>query len=296
MTVDHHASPDPAGRSALTARELRQRAAALNRRAAALRAAAAELTREAVQLEARYRALEIEVDASLAAAAREAGDPLTPRTWCRCVLALVRRWQAEGHNLRHLEALLRYLAALDPPADAFTALLEGYVAHLSPASADAAVLLERSWRRWREGGPRRAPFQETLRTLGALLDAAGARAAVLTVAPDGATQQTFRELDQHYFEPPELAEQIAARVALRGKRPPPVQPPVDRYEVLLRALGATLDREGDPTQPYELVVTPRTVVVTDGAGNHRIFTVEELAALEGAARTLAPAGARRNGS
>jgi hypothetical protein len=292
MTVDHHASPDPAGRSALTARELRQRAAALNRRAAALRAAAAELTREAMQLEARYRALEIELDATLAAAAREAGDPLTPRTWCRCVLALVRRWQAEGRDLRQLEALLRYLAALDPPADAFTALLEGYVAHLSPASADAAALLERSWRRWHEGGPRRLPFQETLRTLGALLDAAGARAAVLTVAPDGATQQTFRELDQRYFEPPELAEQIAARVALRGKRPPPV----DRYEVLLRALGATLDREGDPAQPYELVVTPRTVVVTDGAGNHRIFTVEELAALEGAARILAPAGARRNGS
>jgi hypothetical protein len=64
---------------------------------------------------------------------------------------------------------------------------------------------------------------------------------------------------------------------------PPPDPtgwlPLDRYEALLRVLGAALDAEGDSTQPYELAVTPRTVIVEDGSGYYQVFTIEQLAAL-----------------
>jgi hypothetical protein len=44
-------------------------------------------------------------------------------------------------------------------------------------------------------------------------------------------------------------------------------------------LGAALDAEGDPTQPYEMVVTPRPVMVEDGSGYYQVFTIEQLAPL-----------------
>jgi hypothetical protein len=279
----------------LTARELREQARQLNRRADELRTEAGYLIMQAVRLESVYRALEAELDVAMAAAVKEVGDPLTPRTWCRCALALVKDWAVDEHDLGYLELVLTYFIAMDPPGENFADLLAGYLDHMSPGSAEAAALLQRSWLHWRHGGARRPPFQETLRTLGALLDASGARAALLTVAPDGAAQQTFRELGQRYLEAPELEEQIAARVALRGTGAPPAPSPVDRYEALLRVLGAALDVDGDPAQPYELVVTPRTVMVEDGTGYHQVFTIEHLAALLRASGWMRQSGGPGNG-
>ena len=77
----------------LTARELREKARQLNRRADELRTEAAGLVLEAIRLESVFRALEVELDDEIEGAVKEAGDPLTPRTWCRCALALVKRWR-----------------------------------------------------------------------------------------------------------------------------------------------------------------------------------------------------------
>jgi hypothetical protein len=96
----------------LTARELREQARQLSRRADELRTEAGYLIMQAVRLESVYRALEAELDVAMAAAVKEVGDPLTPRTWCRCALALVKDWAVEEHDLGYLELVLTYFIAM----------------------------------------------------------------------------------------------------------------------------------------------------------------------------------------
>src|SRR5439155_26508245 len=132
------------------------------------------------------------------------------------------------------------------------------------------------------------PLQETLRTLGALIDASGARIVYLAVEPHRAQVQRFGGEPTHLaISHAELLQEIAARQALRGQVPPIDPTSTELCETRLRAVGAELDRE--PPQSYELVITPRSVVVEGSAGYHLVFTLEELAALmqDGASRRQA---------
>jgi hypothetical protein len=118
------------------------------------------------------------------------------------------------------------------------------------------------------------PLQETLRTLGARLDDAGARAAYITVTPEQVLLQTFGELTACSLDPLELRLEVASRLALRGRVAPadPSAPPP--YETRLRLVGSGL--EDQPPQAYELFVTPRTIVVEGSEGYYRSCTLDEL--------------------
>jgi len=207
---------------------------------------------------------------------------LTPQAWCRRILTSLSQREVQRREAGNLEMLLSYFIQLDPTAEAFDELLAQYVADARPGIAEAAALLQSSWLRGRTAAraPAPAPFplQESLRTLGALIDESGARIVYLAVEPHRAQVQTFGgEPTRLAFTHAELMQEIAARQALRGQVPPVDPLSTELCETRLRAVGAELDRESP--QSIELVVTPRSVVVEGSEGYHRVFTVDELAGL-----------------
>jgi hypothetical protein len=211
-----------------------------------------------------------------------ATPPLTPQAWCRRILTSLSQREVQRREAGNLEMLLSYFIQLDPTAEAFDELLAQYVSDPRPGIAEAAALLQSSWLRGRTAAraPEPAPpaLQETLRTLGALIDEAGARIVYLAVEPHRAQVQRFGgEPTQQAISRAELMQEIAARQALRGQVPAVDPTSAELFETRLRAVGAELDRE--PSQAYELVITPRSVVVEGSAGYHRVFTLDELGAL-----------------
>ena len=209
--------------------------------------------------------------------------PLTPQAWCRRILTSLSQREVQRREAGNLEMLLSYFIQLDPTAEAFDELLAQYVTDARPGIAEAAALLQSSWLRGRtaaraEAAPAPPALQEALRTLGALIDETGARVVYIAVEPRRALVQRFGgEPTQFAMSPAELMQEIAARQALRGQVPPVDPTSTVLYETRLRAVGAELDRE--PPQAYELVITPRSVVVEGSAGYHRVFTLDELARL-----------------
>jgi hypothetical protein len=204
---------------------------------------------------------------------------LNPCAWCRRALATLTQRRLPGQDAAYLSLLLTCFIELDPSPDTFADLLARYAADRRPGIAEAARIIERSWRREYRGGAatRRPPLQETLRTLGSLLDEAGAQIACVAVDPRQTRVETFGEVRLRHLGASELQREIAGRVALRGHAPPADPAAPTRFETLLRAVGAMLDAE--PDQAYKLLVTTETVVVDSGDGAALVFTAPQLSAL-----------------
>jgi hypothetical protein len=136
--------------------------------------------------------------------------------------------------------------------------------------------------------PAPPPLEETLRTLGALLDATGAAIAKLELSPRGVTLRVPGEPSARHLALRELQQALAGRRAVRGHTLPAAPARRERYEPLLRVVGMLL--AGAPAESYELVVAPELVLVRDSTGRTAVFLVEQLAALaRGAARRRRPA-------
>jgi hypothetical protein len=207
------------------------------------------------------------------------GSALTSQTWCSRILATLNRRKADSPGARSLKMLLTYLIELNPAAQAFDALLAQSVADPRPSIAEAARVLQEAWLQASVDVSAAPPpsLQETLRTLGALLDEPGARGAYLVLAPNWVQLHTFGAHSTLQLGPLQLRQEIAARAALRGMLPPTDPSDPGRYETWLRIVGAALDQQ--PPQAYELVLTPRTVEVESTAGYNRLFTTADLADL-----------------
>jgi hypothetical protein len=151
-----------------------------------------------------------------------------------------------------------------------------YVASARPGIAEAAWILHDAWLRgYSRASPHTPPpLQETLRTLGALLDEAGAEAALLAVASENAHLRTLEGPQPLQLGPQELRQEIAARTALRGRITPSDPMGAERYETRLRTVGAELDEQ--PEQVYRFLVSGHTVVIEGSAGYYRVCTPQAL--------------------
>jgi CheY-like chemotaxis protein len=216
---------------------------------------------------------------ALAPLAAPAPEPRAPADWCRQMLTAVREQPTQGRDIAALEMLLTACIELAPTPEEFGDLLASHAACEQPGIAETARVLQRAWRREQTGGdPPTAPsFQETLRTLGGLLDQSGAAVARVAVTPDSAEVQAYHEAQERHLDRQDLAREIGQWRARGGRAPRTDPTSPSRYETLLRAVGLMLD--SDPVGAYDLVVTPRQIVVDIPAGGSQIFTVEQLTAL-----------------
>jgi hypothetical protein len=211
-----------------------------------------------------------------ATAPAPAAEPL-PSAWCHAILTALEHRGAVDREAGHLGILLTTLIELQPtPAD-FVHRLARYAADPRPEIAEAAGSLQRAWERTVHVallGP--LPLQDQLRTLGSLLDDAGAHAAYLSVGPAGATIQGCGPVPyQRTLGALELQHEYASRSALRGQGPATNRVAPDRFETRLRIVGAWL--EPQPEQTYELFVGPHSVEVESGDGACQVFTPAEIA-------------------
>jgi hypothetical protein len=202
---------------------------------------------------------------------------MTPQAWCGRVLGALTRRRLEARKSQRLELLLRYFIDLDPSTQEFDALLARHATDVRPTNAAVAQQLEQAWLRTRIGTLHMPvlALQETLRTLGALLDEYDTEAGYLAVVGDSTTVQPLGEWKPRALEPLELLHEIAARTALRGqiRHADPGDP--TRYETRLRAVGAELDLQ--PRQAYQFLVSRQTIVVEGSAGCYEVYTTEALA-------------------
>ena len=230
--------------------------------------------RERVRAAAQPPLLPVEVttppDAPDAAGAAAGG--VSPKAWCRRLLTLLGQQEAHGPDVAYLQMLLTTCIQLDPTPDALGTWLGGHVASARPGVADAAALLRRAWQRDQASGTA-PPLSEQLRTLGGLLDEVGAEVASFAVAEGQAQVHTFQETHGQTLEPEQLRRESALRAALRG-RGPRLSPAGPRYEPLLRVLGTVL--EAEPPQTYEVLVTPRAIVVDGETSGFQVFTLDQL--------------------
>jgi CheY-like chemotaxis protein len=201
-----------------------------------------------------------------------AAGSLSPQAWCRRLLTLLGQQQAHSPDVAYLQMLLTTCIQIDPTPETLEPWLAGHVASARPGVADAAALLRRAWQRDQasEGPP---PLSEQLRTLGGLLDEVGAEVASFAVAEGQAQVHTFRETHEQTLQTEHLRRESGLRAALRG-RGPRVAPAGPRYEPLLRVLGTVL--EGEPSQTYEVLVTPRAIVVDGTTSGFQVFTLDQL--------------------
>ncbi len=204
---------------------------------------------------------------------------LQPVDWCYHVLDALRQRRGDDPETGHLEMLLSSFIELRPAPDAFATLLARYAADPRAGIADAAQALQRAWEKaLRASLPAALCLSDCLRTLGGLLDDAGARAAYLSVRPDGAVVQGcgptpyLRALGRL-----ELCQENAGRSALRGQVGAPDPADRQRFETRLRAVGAAV--ESRPGQSYELVVGPHLIEVESDDGYCHVFRPEEIDAL-----------------
>jgi CheY-like chemotaxis protein len=205
--------------------------------------------------------------------ARVTGSGLSPKAGCRRLLTLLGQQQAHGPDVAYLQMLLTAAIQLDHEPAALDAWLAQHVASARPGVADAAALLRRAWQREQAAAAGLPPLSEQLRTLGGLLDEVGAEVASFAVAEGQAQVHTYQEAHEQLLEPQQLRRESGLRAALRGRglRMSPAGP---RYEPLLRVLGTVL--EAEPPQTYEVLVTPRAIVVDGATSGCQVFTLREL--------------------
>ena len=203
----------------------------------------------------------------------------SPGTWSRRVLASLSEHQMQGREVASLEMLLTSIIQLDPPREAFSDLLAQYVdgsrAGDRRGGAPAAAGLVA--RPPRHGGPA-SPAPGAAAHPGWTAGRVRVEIACLTVNTDSAHLQTYGPLQQRSLAPRALEQEVAIRRARRGRVPPGTPTAPHGYEHLLRAIGAALD--GEPAETYDIVVTPRVVVVGSAStGQYHLFTTEQLDAL-----------------
>jgi hypothetical protein len=90
--------------------------------------------------------------------------------------------------------------------------------------------------------PARPRYQDTLRALGALVDAWGVRTARLWVSPAGVRIVAPTRFGERRYPWPQLQQMAEARARLRGRRPPTRRVPTARWEVVLRLAGRAMDQ------------------------------------------------------
>jgi hypothetical protein len=202
-----------------------------------------------------------------------------PVEWCERVLGTLRQRRTDDRETGHLEMLLTSFMEMQPPSHTFAALLARYVADSRPGIAAAAFSLQRAWESANQGAvPPPLPFEDLLRTLGSLLDEAGARAGYLSVGPAGATLQGCGPTPcQRTLGPLELHHENTGRSALRSQVSPAGEASPERFESRLRIVGAMLETQ--PVQGYEIIVGPHLIEVEGEDGYCHVFTAEEIAAL-----------------
>jgi CheY-like chemotaxis protein len=198
---------------------------------------------------------------------------LSPRDWCRRLLTLLGQQASHAPDVAYLQLVLTACIQLDPTPEALEAWLAQHVASAPPRGADAAAGLRRAGQREQAAPAALPPLSEQLRTLGGLLDEVGAQVASFAVAAGQAQVHTFHETYEQVLEPRYLQRESGLRAALRG-RGPRATPDGPRYEPLLRVLGVVL--EAEPPQTYEVLVTPRAIVVDDAASGCQVFTLQQL--------------------
>jgi hypothetical protein len=203
---------------------------------------------------------------------------LSPKDWCERILTSLARRLAQGAGVPYLNMVLTYFVELNPSADAFADLLKEATADPRPRMAEAARVLQRAWEQGYVEGATASPptVQETLRTLGGLIDEAAARGAYLGLTRGRAQLQVFGETWRLELAGRELSQHVAARTVLRGQGPTADPAAADRFETRLRLIGA--DLEALPLQWYELVATPRLIVVEGSAGYYHEYSLKEIAA------------------
>jgi len=175
------------------------------------------------------------------------------------MLTALRQRMQPDHDSSYLEMLLTYFIDVNPSPENFQLRLARYVADGRPGIAEAAVTVQAASRRSaRDAPPPLPPLAETLRVLGALVDEAGAEAALLEITADGVELRVFGELSQRTLRPHEVHQESAARTVLRGRILSDDPGAASRYELLLRTVGTLLDKEYAPS--YRIAVMPRLLV------------------------------------
>jgi hypothetical protein len=96
-------------------------------------------------------------------------------------------------------------------------------------------------------GPDPLTYQDTLRALGAVVDAWSVPTARLWVGPDGVRIVTPAGTGERRYSWPQLVMMTEARSRLRDRRPPAMQPPPARWEVILRLAGRAMDGHSGST-------------------------------------------------
>jgi hypothetical protein len=197
---------------------------------------------------------------------------LTPQAFCRRILTALRQRMRADHESSYLQMLLTYFIDLDPSAEEFDALLARYVADGRPGIAEAALILQDARRRsLPDAPPPLPPLSETLRTVGAVLDEAGAQVATIELSDHGVLLRLFKEAEERTLSPLQVHQESSARTALRGQVSADASV---RYEALLRMVGILLDREYAPA--YRLFVTPQLIGVHSSTGHYAAFPRETL--------------------
>jgi hypothetical protein len=137
-------------------------------------------------------------------------------------------------------------------------------------------------------GRERPTYQEMLRTVGSILDEAGSNLALVDIYPSRVRVLATGPFGEQVLSIRYLADCIAVQRELRGRTPPRDPTDLTRLSPVLRAVGAELDRQGQPR--YRLAVTKGAVVIEGSKGYRRTLALDVLTALlQGAMghRTLA---------
>jgi hypothetical protein len=90
-------------------------------------------------------------------------------------------------------------------------------------------------------GPDPLTYQDTLRALGAVVDAWAVPTAQLWVSPDGVRIVTSARPAERHYSWSQLIMMAEARSRLRERRPAAATPPTARWEVILRLAGRAMD-------------------------------------------------------
>ena len=122
--------------------------------------------------------------------------------------------------------------------------------------------------------PTALTYQEMLRTLGNVLDLAGAVSATISVSPQGAQLAAPSQDPPLAWEIDALLREAAAQRNWRLRPLPHSVPRGKRLGERLRVLGAALDGEGPG--PYRISVAPTAIRAQGPAGFDRTFEPAQL--------------------
>jgi hypothetical protein len=90
-------------------------------------------------------------------------------------------------------------------------------------------------------GPDPLTYQDTLRALGAVVDAWAVPTAQLWLGPEGVRIVTAARPAERRYSWPQLIMMAEARARLRERRPAAATPPTARWEVIFRLAGRAMD-------------------------------------------------------